>query len=183
MMDFAIVVDFLGIIRVFRMFRGLASKTRENGGYLFFILHFSFFIFKEGGEFFFGDVDVAGNLVGEDALKEGCPLGTIAGGLIFQYADELHKAIDGTDVVGEIERSEMGETYALYHIGEDNGKEDYTHVAHQLGEVGRLEFTVGTCRGELLLQSAVETIGCETVNKHGEESQDKEGNVWLDVSP
>ena len=32
MMDFAIVVDFLGIIRVFRMFRGLASKTRENGG-------------------------------------------------------------------------------------------------------------------------------------------------------
>ena len=77
----------------------------------------------------------------------------------------------------------MRETYLLYDIGEDDGKEDYAHVTHQLGEVGRLEFAVGTCRGKLLLQSAVETVGCETVNKHGEESQDKEGNVWLDVSP
>ena len=126
---------------------------------------------------------MAGNLVGEDALKEGCPFGTIAGGLIFQYADKLHEAIDGTDVVGEIEGREMGETYALYHIGEDDSKEDYAHVAHQLGKVGRLEFAVGTCRGEFLLQAAVETVGCETVNEHGEESQDKEGDVWLDVSP
>ena len=80
MMDFAIVVDFFrdypGISDVPG---GLGDKIAENGGYLFFILHFSFFIFKEGGEFFFGDVDVAGNLVGKDALKEGCPLGTIAG--------------------------------------------------------------------------------------------------------
>ena len=89
-------------------------------------------------EVFFADVDVAGNLVGKDALEECRPLGTIAGGLVFKDGDKLHKAIDGTDVVGEVKRGEMWETYLLYDIGEDNGKEDYAHVAHQLGEVGRL---------------------------------------------
>ena len=101
-----------------------------DGLFVFFVDYFH--------EVFFTDVDVAGNLVGKDALEKCRPLGTIAGRLVFKDGDKLHKAIDGTYIVGKIEWGDMRKTYFLNDIGEDDGKENNAHVAHQLGEVGRL---------------------------------------------
>lgn len=76
-------------------------------------------------------VEVSLGLVCHNLLKHSCPGSTVAGALIFEYADELNEAVHGGELVGEV-GVHVAEDVAVEIRGEADAHDKYGESPHHL---------------------------------------------------
>ena len=70
-------------------------------------------------------VEVSFRLVRHNLLKEPCPGRTVACALVFEYRNELHEAVHGGELVGEVG------VHIAQHLAVEEGCEADTHDEHR----------------------------------------------------
>jgi len=110
-------------------------------------------------------------------LHHSCPGCAITGTFILQYAHELYGAIDGGEIVGEMERALEVEDYGIYHRSEKDSEDEHGKVFHHLCHLLRFQLAVYLASWVSLdslsvaaIDATVAAPGCIAIANEGEEA-------------
>nr|DAJ79605.1 MAG TPA: hypothetical protein [Bacteriophage sp.] len=136
------------------------------------------------------DIEVALCFIGYNLLHHSCPWCTIAGTFIFENTHELHTAVDGSKVVGEMERVLEIEHYGIYHRGKEYRKDEDGEIFHHLCHFLRFQFAVDFASRVFFdslpiagIDTAVAAPCGVTIADEGEEAHGDVIKGWFEGTP